>query len=297
MTNPSAHALADTDITVAYEPTATFVDVTPAMAAEWLGERNTRNRNLSGLRAGGYSAQMVSGDWKLNGDPIRFACPLGGEPPQLLDGQHRLEAIHKADITVRCLLVTGLEPESQTTMDQGQKRTPAQVLGMRGLGDPNNIAAAAQLCYGYTHRLLARKTGADRRATITQLTEFVDAHAESLSAAVRQGWSLRRWGVPVRVSTAGAAYWICAQASPGRVQAFWGPLLDGANLPAYSPQWTLRRALLGEARRGARRTESRIVLAWFVKGWNCWMVDEEMHGLLWKAGVEAFPVAAATEGP
>jgi hypothetical protein len=280
------------DVTSSAEPAATFVDVTPEMAWLWLTERNTHNRSLSDLRASDYATQIGRKEWMVNGDTVRFAWPLGDEPPRLLDGQHRLEAIYRSGRVVRCLLVTGLDPESQKTIDQGQKRTPAQVLAMRGVGDPNNVAAAAQLCYGYTHRLLARKVGRERRATISQLAEFVDTHAETLATATKQGRSLREWGVPVTVSTAGAAYWVCAQASPGQVAAFWGPLLDGANLPVGSPQLKLRQALFTESRKGARRTESRIVLAWFIKTWNSWMIDDEVYALSWKPTVEPFPVAS-----
>ncbi|MCK9929457.1 hypothetical protein MXD62_20115 [Frankia sp. Mgl5] len=271
------------DPTISPIPDVRIVNVTPDMAADWLANRNTRNRNLGDRRVAGYIAEMNRGDWRFNGDAIRFDTD-----GNLLDGQHRLAAIVGSGATQPFVLAVGLPASAQDTMDQGAKRTIGNVLQMHGMADSSNIAAAAQLCWGYVHGTLGNAQSQQRRGTSQQIVTFVDGRAETLDAALKQGRALRKM-LPIRISTAAAAYWIIAQAEPEYAALFWGPLLDGAGLTSGSPILVLRNRLTREA--GApRKAETRQILAAYIKAWNAWLEDRPISLLMWRDN-EPFPKA------
>ena len=61
-----------------------------------------------------YAADMKAGRWQLNGEAIKF-----DKNGHLLNGQHRLHAVVRADTTIQMLVISGLDPETRTTMDSG----------------------------------------------------------------------------------------------------------------------------------------------------------------------------------
>jgi hypothetical protein len=75
-------------------PTVQIIDVDPATAESWLA-KNPNNRNLRVPVVQSYARDMVSGNWMLNGETIKF-----DQSGKLIDGQHRLSAVVTADVTV-----------------------------------------------------------------------------------------------------------------------------------------------------------------------------------------------------
>src|SRR5258708_40094679 len=104
-----------------------LIDVTPRLARDWLGF-NSRNRNIRQRVVLAYAADMAAGDWRWNGESIKFAAD-----GTLLDGQHRLAAVAESEATVPMPVVRRLKGEAQETVDGGAKRKLGDVpkLGRR----------------------------------------------------------------------------------------------------------------------------------------------------------------------
>lgn len=94
--------------------TTQVLALTPATAKAWVNVATNTNRTLRKSRVEQYAADMKAGRWQLNGEAIKF-----DNTGRLLNGQHRLHAIVLADVTVKMLVVSGLDPNTQTTMDTG----------------------------------------------------------------------------------------------------------------------------------------------------------------------------------
>lgn len=109
--------------------TVEVVDVTPEMAKELL-ELNTDNRNMRSGRVKMYAEDMISGNWNSNGVTIVI-----GNDGKLKDGQHRLEAIVKSNITIKNQIVVYLPKEQANCYDIGLSRTAADVAKFYGVGD------------------------------------------------------------------------------------------------------------------------------------------------------------------
>ena len=98
--------------------------VTPEMATKYLcfNEQNRR------VRPGwvNYLAYVIrNGEWKATHQGIAFS-----ESGRLLDGQHRLMAIVKADISVNMLVTYGLDDQTFSAIDNGIKRTDEDLTGI-----------------------------------------------------------------------------------------------------------------------------------------------------------------------
>lgn len=91
-----------------------FETVTPDRAKELLATNEGKNRRRRETRVERYSADMTSGKWRITGETIRLNAK--GE---LLNGQHRLAAVIKANMPVDMLFVSGIGEETMLVQDTG----------------------------------------------------------------------------------------------------------------------------------------------------------------------------------
>lgn len=108
----------------------TFVQVTPELAADWL-MANHRNRKLREDAVNGYVLDMKNGAWMTTHQGIAF-----DDADNLIDGQHRLQALVRAKSPVLMLVSSGwpAEKEKRKTMDavdRGRARTLADQLHLQ----------------------------------------------------------------------------------------------------------------------------------------------------------------------
>lgn len=97
--------------------TSEIKEVTPELAREWL-DHNTNNRTLRRDTVTRYANDMSAGNWSLVGDSICF-----DESGNLINGQHRLNAVIQSDTTQLFNIMTGLAHNKN--MDRGLGRTVA----------------------------------------------------------------------------------------------------------------------------------------------------------------------------
>lgn len=147
------------------DPEVEFVDVTPDLAREWLGV-NEDNRLKKTAAIAANSRDMKAGNWFMTGEAIKFDTA-----GKLLDGQHRLEALIRADATARMMIVRGLEPEARMYMDTGVKRSAADMLHMAGTHAA--FAAAAGVRLG-----LLVESGRTYTPTHHEIAQFVEDHED-----------------------------------------------------------------------------------------------------------------------
>jgi hypothetical protein len=98
--------------------------VSPEEAERLLNEHNPynyRKLNLSTVKI--YAKDMQDGNWKDNGETIKIDCN-----GNIIDGQHRLQAVADSGISIELLFVEGLDPSVANTIDIGRKRSIEQYL-------------------------------------------------------------------------------------------------------------------------------------------------------------------------
>lgn len=98
--------------------------ITPELARLYL-ESNLNNRPVKPTVVARYMNEIKNGTWALTHQGIAF-----DEDGFLLDGQHRLMAIIKANVAIDCLVIRGINSQAQIAMDDHAKRTDADALSL-----------------------------------------------------------------------------------------------------------------------------------------------------------------------
>lgn len=97
--------------------------------AKFLLDLNTKNRKVISRVYTGYYADIKSDKFKFNGASI-----VVSDEGVLLDGQHRLLALEKAENKyIKTVLVTGVKTDTMETIDTGAVRKGADVLSLNGV--------------------------------------------------------------------------------------------------------------------------------------------------------------------
>ena len=105
-----------------------LVKINKTVAEEML-KNNDKNRNVKPRIVAQYSADMLKGQWKENtGELIKIS-----KTNRLLDGQHRLMAIIKADIELTMYVAFELEDSIFDVLDIGAKRSDSDIFTMASL--------------------------------------------------------------------------------------------------------------------------------------------------------------------
>lgn len=241
------------------KPTASWVAVTPEVAARWL-ERNYQNRNLFKAEVDRYARDMAAGRWHLDGSPIRIATD-----GSLLDGQHRLNAIIKADVTLPMLVVRNVDPDAQSAMDTGRRRSAADALAMAG--HKHYVLAAA------TARILleveAGKIGATGTGRLEvshgEVIDCIDQNPDISDACAFVSPFVRR--LDCAPSMVAYTYLIMRRISAQDAAAFWVGMSDKVGLREGDPVLALSERL-AEARRRRERLPRPAVLSMIYRAWN-----------------------------
>lgn len=119
--------------------------VTPEMASKWLGNTADFQRNISPIRVSSYLKAMRRGEWKITPSQSIAISQYG----QIIDGQHRLKALVDYGQPLEMSIVFNCPIDSFDVIDQGYKRSVAQIASMRGEKFSNryNIAAVNTLSW------------------------------------------------------------------------------------------------------------------------------------------------------
>lgn len=228
-------------------PSALFEIVTPNMAAEWL-RNNPINRKVSAATVDIYAMQIKNGEWQLNGESIKIA-----EDNTLLDGQHRLSAIVKANIPVKMMVIRNLPKETIKTFDTGRLRSNADNLKIHGFQkDPATVAAAIRLINDFGKDGVYTDWG--QRLTPTQALYFLDNNPGIIHSVERIPFGTMRL-MPRSISV--GLHYMFSQYDRVKADVFFQQLFSGANLDEKSPVLMLRSRLnltkIGGSRSGRRQ--------------------------------------------
>jgi hypothetical protein len=117
--------------------TLSIETVTPDKALEYLATAG-KNRRVSGPQVNKWAKAMRAGQWRLTGDPIRFDVTGA-----LIDGQHRLTAVINSGIPIEVVVARNCALDVFPVLDEGKRRSGADVLSIMGDVDQVQATAAA----------------------------------------------------------------------------------------------------------------------------------------------------------
>ena len=239
-------------------PGAVVVLVDPDTARKWLAV-NSHNRNIRPGAVFDYARDMAAGHWRLNGEAVKF-CRTG----VLDDGQHRLLAVIEAGVPVAMLVVTGLEPEAQDTMDAGRKRTTSDVFGLRGEAHAAILASVTKKVWMWEQG--DYRFSANPSPTTAECAELL-ARRPEIRRSAEVASRVRHAFKYLPQSVTGAAHLVLSDIDRSAAVWFFQRLADGAELPLGHPLLTLRNRCISDSteRRG---TPPDRYMAYLVRTWN-----------------------------
>jgi hypothetical protein len=233
--------------------TSEIITIKPDDARRYLSNM-VHNRPLSQANVKTYAADIESGKWCLNGQGIIF-----DGKGRLLDGQHRMHAIIRANRPVQTLVIHGVSPETFSRMDIGNKRTVADVIDVK---HRNTVAGACKY-------LFREMSGSDWwntncRPRPMDGVNIIKAHpgiVDSVSSTI----CLKGAAKMIVGSALGYCHYRVGKEDAELRDTFFTSLNSGADLGVRSPILALRNALTPVA--GMRATDAHQI-ALFICAWN-----------------------------
>ncbi len=149
--------------------TAIITNLSPN-AAQRLLAHNTFNRPLRNKRIQALTDSIIENRWKFNGASI-----VTDTKGRLLDGQHRCHAVIRAEKAVRTVLVTNVSPTAFDTIDQGAKRTGADIFSLCGVSNPSVVAASLSIIHQHDHGYPEGADGGDTTPDMDQRIALFDS--------------------------------------------------------------------------------------------------------------------------
>lgn len=230
--------------------------IKPALAEEWLG-KNHANRNVRDRVVAAYARDMQAGNWRLSGEAIKFAAS-----GRLLDGQHRLQAVVRAQTDVWMLVVRGLADDTQQVMDSGAARSAGDALRLLGEGHYASLAAGARFALQSAE---GRINNTQDKITHLEIVNFIEQNSD-LKYAVELASSWRNLiDVPMSVLT--VSIWTLYRISPEDCLSFFTRLANKNDLHPGSPILALLNRLI-EVRRNNRRLDRADYMSLIFRAWN-----------------------------
>lgn len=257
---------------------ADFTIVTPSLAADWL-RLNNNNRNMRGANVAMYARDISLGKWIVTGQSVQF-----DRDGTMIDGQHRLMAIIRADKPVMLLVVRGLDPKAKSVIDAGAKRTAADALKFAGVTNYTAVAALCRLC------ILFESGGDDTRhgslVSNSEVEDYRDAHPEVELAVAATRTIIGK--IQMLPSVTAYCWMRLADVSESDCAAFFTAIVDSATDGKGDPRKTLLDKLRDDHDKGIR-TPAVKQAQYVIRAWNYWRAGKSLT-LLKKINDKSIPV-------
>ncbi|WP_435060466.1 hypothetical protein [Streptomyces sp. bgisy060] len=267
---PMTLAELDALMTSTTGPSAHVIELHPQLAARLL-RRNRHNRPLRESAVEDYARDIAAGTFLLNGEAIKL--DVRGN---VLDGQHRLHAIVKAQTPVTTFIICGLPAATQATMDSGRRRTAADALSLDDEDNSSTVAAILGRVWGWKQG--DRKFNRRSRPTIAECKALLDEHPEirrSAQIALRTHHAFPH----IPPSALGTAHHLFNAINPDQAAWYFQRLGDGAELPAGHPILALRARVTSERAKEGQIAWARH-LAYLVIAWNATRDDRSLSRMV-----------------
>jgi hypothetical protein len=255
-------------------------DITPDWAMDKLNEAKLEvsNRHINQRHVDLLADDMKKGRWVENGVAIVL-----DEEGYLIDGQHRLWAVATSGVTIRSLVVEGVDREmALPTINVNQRgRSLADVLVMdppvpgKTISNPRVMQAAVKWLHRYRHKDVFQTNQAVSTGELLELLQaepgLIDSqHAADALRGLSPSSGLSVW-----------AHYIFSTRDPDLADEFIEKLATGANLSQTSPILALRNKLIDYKVRDEKKSMDHIAFIFF-RAWLYFEAGLPLQRLQWR---------------
>jgi hypothetical protein len=270
------------------DPVCFVDDVTPEQAATWLKWCNPTNRVRRDRNIRTMAADMVAGDFEVNGEALKF-----DKNGILLDGQNRLFSCVEAGVPFRTVIVLGAV--AQETMDAGATRTIADDLKIRKELNSATMAGLLKRVAIWDHTLKQDGEGnylgrtlftpskkQQLRLLYNPSTGRDTADADDLRLAVHWGARAHQ-KLNVSGSCLSFCFWLFSDVDLDEAIAFFEKLMDERDCKVGEQAHVLREVLRVRTHREHPTPEQQYA-ALIILAWNAYMEGRQIKKLTFRVG-------------
>lgn len=226
-----------------------------------------------------YIKAMTKNQWKLTGESIKF-----NTKGELIDGQHRLEAIIESGKSVEILVCRNVPDEAFMELDTGATRTPSDLLTVAGYDYTSGVSSAIRhitSIYKVEAGQVSPSSLARERVDPETLLEYAEAHSDRLVEAVRKTMTRQAKTVLSPPSMFAALYYIFAEHNQKGADEFFATLIDGIGYEygRQDPIYQLHRLLAQFKADKHHRRPNFYKAAITIKAWNAFQNRQTISAL------------------
>lgn len=260
--------------------------ITPKLAQLWMAkhaeiERKVGHkiqRPLNEERVKVLSNEILAGKWKVNGDSIRFNCD-----GRILDGQHRLSAVIRADAPIEAFVIFGLSSDVFDTIDVGAKRSCADVLAMVGEKNTTTLAAAVAIAEQYC----TEENIGNHAIKTNEILDVLQKHVK-IKNSMYLAKSKEARNAPVPVSCMVGIHYLVSKLDEEKANEFFQKIVSGTDLEAQNPVLMLRNLIFNTKISAKASIRRRWICAITIKAWNAFYLGKKLAVLRFSE-TESFP--------
>lgn len=268
---------------MATKPVSRLELITPAKAKAFL-ENNKQNRPLNKKNLDFLKTELTRGNFHTTGDSIKIA-----ENGDLLDGQHRLQAIVETGIAIEMFVVRGLEKKVFKYMDQGKGRTAGDILAIEKVENPTQLSSMSRFIMLFQAGKFGASAGKDgaKRTKITNadISAFVSRNKTALQESRLMGYNKDNKLVPA--GTLSSLHFIFSKLHTTQANDFCEKIVQGNDLSKTDIIYMLRTILLADLS-SRRKMGPQEKIALICKAWNIYRAKKTVLQLKWDVK-EDFP--------
>lgn len=224
-----------------------FLGHITADIAEVLLKYKNKNRTIHISQLNKIKRSLELDRWQINGEPIIF-----DNHGNLIEGQHRLQAVLDTKVSIWTLIVHGIDFERMKTMGQGSKRTAGDILGINGEKDGRLLAAALRWVYRYEHGLMNNPHPV---INDDELADTIKDHPK-LVESIPFGRGCHGVAAPGMCT---ALHYLCKKRNLGTANDFFWKLGSGSEMPEGHPILVLRERFYRNQQEAARSTVKEVL--------------------------------------
>jgi hypothetical protein len=258
--------------------------ITPAIAKQYL-EANIANRRIKEPMVLRYANDMRNGKWKENTAEVISISKSG----IILNGQHRLHAIIKANVSIFFHVAFNLEDNVFDVLDTGTVRNATDTFKIKNIKQENVLPSIISM---YNLLVLGKKAGVqnNHKSTNSALLEqyYLDENFWQNIAKQSHLWYLA-YAKVLPPSFLGGFYAYFLKLNENKAEDFMTQLATGIGIKNNSVG--LLRNKLMQDRMSPRKMPATLKMALIIKGWNLFIKNETVKILKFDTVKEEFPIA------
>ena len=249
-----------------------------------LAETPHVNRKAKAGYAEAIASAWERGEWIQTGDTIKF-----NENGDLMDGQHRMQAVVISDRTTEFVVVEGISSDAIRVIDaELAKRSLADQLGIEGFRNTVPLASVVRAGWAFELKGSPQIGGSQSRSlTMAEALDFIERRP-SIEASAVAGLKFKgRESVGITAREYGTLWDIMFHINPSTTTDFFDQISFGYGGEKGSPVTRLRtRINAHEAQDGQHSIQ--YVMGIFIKAWNAEVEGRNLRSLKMEKD-ETFP--------